>query len=75
MDSTLVLSFEETMEVKVQVQEEDPTKVQEDAKEKNAIILDLEEKEVGLNSTLDVVLPVISKLTRMLSIIPISELR
>ena len=56
MDSTLVPSFEETMEV--QVQEEDgPTKVQEEAMEENVILLDLEEKEVESKPNLEVIVP------------------
>ncbi|KAJ8434495.1 hypothetical protein Cgig2_021451 [Carnegiea gigantea] len=52
MDSTLVPSFEETMEVQVQEKEE-PTKVQKEAKEENEFLLDLEEKDVESNPNLE----------------------
>jgi len=46
------------MEVQVQVQEEEgPTKVQEEAKEQNKILLDLEEKEVESKPNLEVIVP------------------
>ena len=48
MDSTLVASFEETMEVQVKVQEEEkPTKVQEEAKEEIGSLWILMRKELN----------------------------
>mgnify|MGYP001092662447 CR=1 FL=1 len=48
------------MEVQVQVQEEEePTKVQEEAREENEILLDLEEKDVESKSNLEVILPIV----------------
>ena len=45
---------------KIKVQEEEPTMVQEGAKEENEIIWDLEEKEVESKSALEVVPPIAS---------------
>ena len=58
MDSTLVPSFEETMKVQVQ-EEKGSTKVQEETKEENEILVDMEEKEFESKLNLEVVLPII----------------
>jgi len=49
------------MEAQVQVQVEEPTKVQEEAKEENEITLDLDEKVVESNPTLEVMLSIVPR--------------
>ena len=60
MHSTVVPSFEETMEVQVQVQiEEEPSMGQEEANQENEILLYLEEKKFESKPNLEVILSII----------------